>query len=432
MSPIRTLLNRTSSFPSVGQIRKGLKDPTDPKHPLKDLTFFRVTFDEKETIRSATFARVYGPEPQEINILLPFDEIDRCWENWLEAYVASRLIARSDGERFLYLIDHATGTIQVRDGQPDTAHRDVVGTYTNQNGRQEEIRMKPTGRLKVVIPELQSLAYLTVHTTSIHDIINITAQLEAIKEVNGGRIAGIPLVLRRRPKKISTPNQDGSRARRVKSLLSIEADPEWVSRKLLQMRALSLPGTAQALLPEPEILELDDSQAPDPVILDDGDDQDWQEGIIADADQAPVEPSPEPVPAQQPAEPEKLKPSEKGRPYEPEVLKGKLEFIAYSKFKDYPASDKQRGLLRMCLEMCFAGDERSEDKRHQLLFYLTGHESTKMVAGGMVKAMIDVWLAPTKLTDGSGGYTIEPLAAREAALVIRAANIAEGQQELPL
>ena len=67
-----------------------------------------------------------------------------------------------------------------------------------------------------------------------------------------GRIAGIPFILRRRPRKISTPRPDGSRARYEKWLLSIEADPEWVKQMLMETKRLALPGNGLALLPAPE------------------------------------------------------------------------------------------------------------------------------------------------------------------------------------
>jgi hypothetical protein len=245
---IKGLTDRHMAFPEIGQIRKGAVKTENA--PGKDLTYFRVTFDEKETEAIAKFTKIYGEQPSEINILLPFNEIDQMWEAWLEAYTAGRMVARSDGEKFIYLVDTKTGEIVVKNGQPYKAYREkeAVGTYTSK-GKSEQIFCKPTGRLKVVIPELQRLAYLVVLTTSIHDIANISAQLEALKQVNGGVLAGIPMVLRRRPKKISTPKADGSRARYSKWMLSIEADPSWVSAKLLEVKHLALPGNGLDLLP---------------------------------------------------------------------------------------------------------------------------------------------------------------------------------------
>jgi hypothetical protein len=290
--PIKGLTDRGSAFPEIGSIRKGAAKPE--RGIGRDLSYFRVEFDEKEQDAAATFKAKYGPEPAEITIMLPFNEIDRMWDAWYEAYTAGRLVARSDGEKFIYLIDPQTGEQIVTGGLPFTAHRAVVGSYQKQGGGNEEIKCKPTGRLKIVIPELQRLAYLTVHTTSIHDIANISSQLEAIQRINGGQLAGIPLVLRRRPKKISMPMAGGKRGRVTKYMLSIEADPEWVKRKLTQLKTDALPGNGLALLPPAQ-----QGPEPEPEIEDAHDYEDYDEDEITDAEFEPAETEQEPDPLDQ-------------------------------------------------------------------------------------------------------------------------------------
>ena len=234
--PIKGMTDQAPSFPQIGVIRKGAPKPTDEKEkrPGADLEYFRVVFDAEETEAAETFSRVYGEQPQEINILIPFDEIDRNWEAWREAYVTGALIHRCDGENVVYAIDPKTGEVLVQNGLSLKTHQPVAC-----DGSAE---CKPSGRLRVIVPELRRLAYLMVLTTSIHDIVNISGQLEGIKAMNGGQLRGIPLVLRRRPKGISTPNpKTGKRTRREKWLLSIEADPKWVGAKLLQIEAASYP-----------------------------------------------------------------------------------------------------------------------------------------------------------------------------------------------
>ena len=252
--PIKGMSDRPVSFPEIGSIRKGA--PKGDFKPGADLQWFRTEFDDREVSARTKFLQVYGPKPVEINILLPFDDIERCWDPYLEAYLAGALIYRSDGERVLYWIDHTTGARKVINGQPHTPHiGDVITEITTSKGKRLPVKAKPTGRLKVIIPELERLAYLTVHTTSVHDVINISAQLDAIKTLNG-RLAGIPLKLRRRPQMISMPGEDGKRVRREKWLISIEADPEWVAAKLGEMKRLALPEaapTASAMLSAPVV-----------------------------------------------------------------------------------------------------------------------------------------------------------------------------------
>lgn len=264
---IKGLTDRGQAFPQIGDIRKG--DKGGKNGAPRDLNYFRVELDQRETESAAVFAQTYGPQPTEINILLPFNEIERCWDAWCEAYTAGRMVARSDGETFLYLVDIKTGAILVRDGLNDAGqrvpHREVVGRTDK-----SVIKCRPVGRLKVIIPELRRLAYLVVHTTSVIDIRNISEQLEAIKAVNAGRIVGIPLVLRRRPREVSVPLSDGSKARLTKWMLSIEADPRWTALKIEQLDRLALPDAPQRrALPnvpeaEPEYEDIDGRWVDDP------------------------------------------------------------------------------------------------------------------------------------------------------------------------
>lgn len=304
---IKGLTDRGSAFPEIGQIRKGAAKQEGGNRPGADLPYFRVEFDGKDR-RGEKFLKVYGPQPTDINVILPFNEIDRNWDAWYEAYTAGRMVARSDGENFTYLVGIKTGEHVVINGldknsQP-VAHREIVGTYEKQKGGSEIVKMKPVGRLKVVVPELQSLAYLTVHTTSIHDIMNISSQLEAIQQMNSGRIAGVPLVMRRRKKMISTPdlNDKSKRVRREKFLISIEADPEWVKQMLLHVKHLALPGNGLNLLPETVAVEPEEFKAlPAGSDNDDEDDPDNYGDDISDADFEEVEPAAQPVAQPAPA-----------------------------------------------------------------------------------------------------------------------------------
>lgn len=387
--PIRGLTDRAASFPEIGQVRKGAPKPEDGKKPGADLKWFRVEFDERETVSAAAFLRQYGDKPTEIDILLPFNSVEENFDAWREAYVAGALIHRCDGERIWYELDPRTGERVIVAGEPNRKCDGLLGC-------------KPTGRLKVLVPQLQRLAYLTVMTTSVHDIMNLSRQLEALLQING-KLAGVPLKLRRRPVMISTPSgSDGKRARREKWLLSIEADPAWVKAKLLAMKAAALPGNGLGdeipLLEAPHDPE-DDERGPD-----------WGEvdtGEIVD----------EPAPA---------KPTNAKRPYPPETVRAKIDEKAAAHLGD-AASDAQRGLATGMLEACFAGDDASDAKRHTVLKHLFGVTSSNDLTPEKVLALLD-WLKPSK--DTGGAYSPDANAAKEARAIVTEAMRAAGQEEL--
>jgi len=287
--PIKGLTDRGLSFPEIGQIRKGAKKGDN--RPGADLTYFRVEFGDKEQATAENFRKVYGDQPNAIRIILPFNETERMWDAWLEAYTAGRMVARSDGEFIKYQLDDQ-GEIVVKNGF-DLAGNLVPHPADNIAGHDykgRDVEFKPTGRLKVIIPELSRAAYLTVMTTSVHDIGNISAQLGAFKELNEGQLAGIPFVLRRKPKEISTPSgQNGQRARRVKWLISIEADQEWVKARLGGLKNLAMPNAEELLLPAsiPEQIDSSDYEPDEDEIIEG---EEWEGGLFDENEPATREP----------------------------------------------------------------------------------------------------------------------------------------------
>ena len=402
---IKGLTDRGMSFPEIGQIRKGAPKPENGRGPGRDLDYFRAEFAENEDKAENVFVKVYGQEPHQLNILLPFDEIDRVWDAWLEAYTAGRMVARSDGEKFIYLVDTKTGEVLVRDGQPYKKYEPEkpAGTYTDGKGKEQPIFCKPTGRLKVVIPELQRLAYMTVLTTSVNDIANLSQQLEALKEINGGKLSGLPMVLKRRPKKISTPKPDGSRARYTKYMLSIEADPDWVRKKLVDVKRAALPGNGLDL-------------------LGDGDDDHDEEVVDVE-----YEEHPEQIVKESDLKEQHNAEDVNKRPYPPEIVSERVKArIAYHEEKGGKASNRQRGLLVGVLESCFAGSQ-AEIMRKGTTFYLTGKGSSKELTDAEVLALLD-WLGAEK--DTGGQYTACKEAQQEAIKIVEFQEVKQGQEGL--
>jgi hypothetical protein len=208
----------------------------------------------------------------------------------------------------------------------------------------------------------------------VHDIANLSAQLEALKAVNGGRLAGIPMVLRRRPKKISTPKPDGTRARYTKWMLSIEADPGWVKAKLLEVKQAALPGNGLELLPETV-----DGQ------FSDGEDENY----VPDEEERDI-PS-------QPVIDEKYDVDLKS----PEAVKAELQRLVekvQAEGKKEPLKQGQKGIVISCLEYIMEpGDVKM--KRHAFLQYVFGEVSSKDLTDVQYRA-IARYIKPQKRDTG--------------------------------
>jgi len=248
--PIIGLTDRAASFPQIGILRKGA--PKTGNAPGKDLDYFRFDADDEQA--ATDFAAAYGDKPRTIRIYLPFDTADENLSAWKEHWVAGGLVRRCDGQ---------TSVLRQKPGgkgYDSTPH--TCACVGMPEGSKE--RCKPVGRLKVIIPELKRLAYVTTLTTSIHDIMNLSEQLRALEGVRGG-LRGIPMILSRIEREISMPGNDGKRVRRAKWLLAIEAAPHWVSLQLEAQERAARPALAA---PAPLALPAPVDPAPD---ADDGD-----------------------------------------------------------------------------------------------------------------------------------------------------------------
>lgn len=258
--PIKGLTNQPVSFPEIGRLHKGGKK-TDPKRPGPDLTYFRMANISDQDDVEAAFAAAYGPEPRVVNVLLPFRTVDENWDAWQEEYVAGGLVHRCDGETM----------VRWRKPNGDYSDDPLPCPYAAGDKQRTADRpgCVPEGRLRIVIPELKRLAYVTVSTHSKNDIAHIDSQLRALAgdEDRPRDLRGIPLILYRRPYNVSTPEvypkdhpqagqRTGRRVRRVKWLLSIEVAPTWAALLFDAQQRAALPGASERLaLPAGDVID---------------------------------------------------------------------------------------------------------------------------------------------------------------------------------
>lgn len=247
--PIIGLTNQVAALPRIGILRKGAPKPE--RGPGRDLKHFRFQTEDQDAAEK--FAHFYGTEPKLIRFFLPERTAEENFECWREEWVRSSLKHRCDGQT----------CVQSLTSSGDYTDEPLPCPYLELPDRKKGC--KQVGRLQVVIPELKRLAYVVVLTTSIHDILELYANLRAL-EATRGDLRGIPLHLYRVPRKISVPDDNGKRSRVEKWLLHIEAQPRWVE--------LQLAAAEEAALPKANIQQFALPPAP---IADDGDEGDERE-----------------------------------------------------------------------------------------------------------------------------------------------------------
>jgi len=253
----------TIAFPEVGIIRKGAQkqkrtiDGREVETVGKDLSDrFRVTFYPGTEDIAASFFAVYDTfTPHHIRAILPFRSVWDAWSRANEAYNFGRLIAKADDDRFITLRDPLTGEYLVRNREPHRPYTPGETIEYERKGKQYKLKLRPTGRLRLFLPEIGRLVTFTLKTTSFYDCINIEQHLGALQAIadalNGGNAAGIPFHVYRAEREVTWNRPDGGAQRVKKWLVHIESDADWVKAAIRRLADFALTGEMRApLLPE--------------------------------------------------------------------------------------------------------------------------------------------------------------------------------------
>lgn len=210
-------------LPRLGKLRKGGEKSKNKRGV--DLNYFRLAAESDEVL--AAFNAAYGDKPQLVNIVLFHETLEENFETWIEAWDASGLIFRSDGENYHIWRE---GSEYKRGLKP---HEDVDGQSI-------------VGRLEFVVPELLQQGFvgtITMETHSNHDLRNIAAVLAVAERENNG-LRGCPFILRRVEREISVPgfgDREGKRSKVKKWLVTLEAPRRIMDNYLTNEQAAYLP-----------------------------------------------------------------------------------------------------------------------------------------------------------------------------------------------
>lgn len=218
--PIKGLTDHAPSFPRIGELRKGAEKPKTGNRPGADLNGrFRFTSNIEGMVD--IFTGEFGEEPNNILCYLPYKTTDENFPSWVEEWGAGSLKWRGDGENLVLW------------QKPD-------GTYSTEQKPQPK-GGKANGKLHIIIPALKRMGYVVALTTSLNDIMELTGNLRAYETLRGD-LRGIPFILSRVPRMISTPSgKGGKRARREKWLLHLETVPDYTQAQLEFAAHVALP-----------------------------------------------------------------------------------------------------------------------------------------------------------------------------------------------
>jgi hypothetical protein len=238
-----------AGLPLVARLYKGEPKPADGRRPGRDLDFFRVEFEDRFGELRDTWAALYGDKPTEFApCFFANPTADEAFSSWYEAWRASGLMRRCDGDGQVLWFDERTGHF-MRARQPCL---------------KPDCDCRPVGRLNVLLPEFVEaagvLGFVALTTHSVHDILTIWRYLADIERMYG-RLTGVPFALGREKKQVSAPKtgpdgqRTGERIKITRSMLYIHVLPEFMSSHLIP----ALSGMQKAA--EPPALPMPETQA---------------------------------------------------------------------------------------------------------------------------------------------------------------------------
>lgn len=255
---IKGLTNRGADFLQIGKLFKGEKKQKKQgekgEYEIfgRELDYWR--FESDIPIIKETFDKAFGDKPRDLPVYLPFATRDENWMTCKEAYTAGSMLHRCDGELCSVWLDVKTGTYKTTP-VPCPA-------LTMTDAERKRSGCVNIGRLKVFIPALGELGFVTMETHSKNDILRLDALLAGYESISSTGLQRIPFSLYRYEEAISTP-RDGKRVRTNKWLVGLKPDSSWSQKYLTaqhqQMLAASFTPLALAA-GNPAVEEEDDAE----------------------------------------------------------------------------------------------------------------------------------------------------------------------------
>lgn len=449
------------AFPEVATLHKGTpkqkKTGADGKEYLiqgKDLVDrFRLHFLPGTEAVEAAWAEKTGAKPVNygknfadtghnyeiatFRAIVPAQSVWEAWNYSNDVYNASGIrVAMADDHHYLFERNPLNlHEYFVQDGVPLKKWMPGDGVSYERNGKQIFLPFKSRGRLRLVFEDMVTSGHLVqvvLRTSSYYDCQNIKGQLQGIQgiadTIKGGNAGGVAFEVYRSQQEVSYVDKDGGGHKSKHWYINVKADSRWVKAAFDRLGEYALTGgvISQAFLPAPA--EIQGAVNPDLEPLDDEENENGAHAVVEGAswDAQPFEQNKAEVPPKPPAPPAPAGQIE--RPLTPAVLRSFLATKA-SRYGDYAASLEQRGLMVGMMEEAFAPDKDANKIRRSCVRYLWDVGSSKELSGAEVKALLD-WLKPTK--DSGGAYHIDEMAAQELHSVWTAAQVAAGQEALPL
>lgn len=225
--------------PRLGKVRLGVKalSKAGNEYP-KAVDYFVVHTDELATDEemAAAFHKVYGPEPRELDIMLPSDDPEQFFPQFRKRYGSGRgLICKGDGVR-AHEVNKDTGELVAIACLGEKCPHSLPN-------EKNQVGCRPMASLFFLLPNVPGVGCWQMNTSSFHTIVQINSALEMIARITEGKLGFIPLKLVRKAKEVSP---DGKK----KTVYVVDVSLRGVSlNKLFETRGADV---VKVFLPPPD------------------------------------------------------------------------------------------------------------------------------------------------------------------------------------
>jgi hypothetical protein len=250
-----TGLSAVRRLPRLGKIRLGVKatNAAGKEYP-KDVDYF---------VCPPEVQAVYGEKPKVLDLVyLPCEDRNIFFPQSLKWYRGARLYCRGDGQTAMRINDQTGGMYSLSCPCEHLQDREVDGKIV-------KAECAPRASLMFLLPKVSMGGVYQLDTGSSAAMIGLNSSIDYLQNFLIGRIAFVPLRLKRVPTKMQTPGPEGKTV--TKSIVTLEfaGNIEEVAR-LRQKDAIQqlIPGVPE----EPAALP--------PAALDDEEEVDLQTGEI--------------------------------------------------------------------------------------------------------------------------------------------------------
>lgn len=237
-------------MPRLGKLRLGIKVEGEGKKS----SYPRAT---DHFVVPKEVAAVYGPEPKELDIMFPTEDVQQFAQQWLRRYSMTQgLVCIGDGVTARRKVDTKTGAMAGRDTQ-DWEWKDGLTCNPQECDEYLTKRCRRVMNLQILLPNVRpGLGVWQIDTSSFHSIININSMAALLRDI-AGRCSFIPLKLCLGPIQVSPAGQ------KTKTVFVMHVRQD---STLAEIARIGLQSPVRALLPEPDTEKAPDDLFPDEIM----------------------------------------------------------------------------------------------------------------------------------------------------------------------